>query len=169
MASGAAVGWSPLAPPPVEELMTRLAWARETIARMREANLRLRKDNVRMRRLLNEKEEPTGPEELMKEFVAEFRRRLAPIMREVGMFAAQHADRVERVLLTLGDGHLYFLFMLRSDHFDWELSDELGDLQGLIIAECPGMPVACSVVPGGFDNERYLSSCQLSELNVPAE
>lgn len=162
---GTTVEWTRLTRPPVE-VFAATDWARSEIESLRKENRRIRRENTKLRAQLHEASEKQQLGEAVESFVRNLFDRLRAIQETVAEFAFQRQEKLERVLLTLASGRFYFLFMLRKGDYDWNLSDELGDLHAAMLEQENNVPLSCAVVPGGFGNEEYLSEYTLSILQL---
>lgn len=148
--------WSQLIPPPPERLSPIL---REELSRLKAENRQLHGENQALRKELHRASET---QEVIEKVSGEIEKLLRVAMGKAAKFLDNHLDKLDRIHLTLAEGRFRFLFMLKTSEFDWELSDELGDLQADIIAESSFLPIDCMLVTGGFDNEQYLCDATLS-------
>ena len=150
--------WSQLVVPPRE---IRESFRLEN-RRLRRENRSLREQVGSLRKKLKNVDEHREIGETVADVLKFFEQGLRPAMQRVARFATERADKLQRVILAVTDNQIGFLFILKAQAFDWDMADQAADLQTELLDADDIFPVSCSIIPGGFNNEQYLSRATLS-------
>ena len=71
----------------------------------------------------------------------------------VAAFAYEHREQIKDVILGWADSEFRFLIVSRNEQFDWDLCDDITDLEAALVEDYADVPLSCKCVPGAAENE----------------
>lgn len=91
--------------------------------------------------------------ELYERLAIRFSSALLGARNLVASFAHEHVDLIQDVVLGWADSEFRFLIISKSEQFDWDLCDEITDLEAALVEDYADVPLSVKCVPGIASDE----------------